>query len=224
MISGVIFDAFGTVVRIGKRTNPYRELLKHGRRQGMSFDPAALHIAMTMNLSFLELALHLGIALSPSKREELTQALELELSCITPFPDALVAIARLKEAGLKVGICSNVANPYVPIVKEIFPDMDGYAFSCELGVMKPNPAIYQAVCNQMEVEPGCYFGNGAGRVLMIGDSRRCDRDGPRLIGIMGFHLDRAGCGPVNNLLQFVELVLDQNRDPRVPSFHSIPPD
>jgi len=211
MISGVIFDAFGTVVRIGKRTNPYRELIRHGRRQGLNLDPTTLHVAMTMNLSFLESASHLGIALSPSKREELTHALELELSSITPFPDALVAISRLQEAGLKVGICSNLANPYVPVVREIFPDLDGYAFSCELGVMKPNPAIYQAVCNQMKVEPGSYFGNGAGRVLMIGDSGRCDRDGPRLIGIMGFHLDRAGCRPVNNLLQFVELLLDQNR-------------
>lgn len=224
MISGVIFDAFGTVVRIGKRTNPYRELIRQGLRQGMSFDPAALHIAMTTNLSFLELASHLGIFLSPSKRDELIQALDVELSSITPFADALGAIQHLKEAGLKVGFCSNVASPYVPIVREIFPDIDGYAFSCELGVMKPNPAIYQAVCNQMKVEPGSYFGNGAGRVLMIGDSGRCDRDGPRLVGIMGFHLDRAGCGPVDNLLQFVELVLDQNRDPRVPSFHSMPPD
>lgn len=224
MISGVIFDAFGTVVRIGKRTNPYRELIRHGRRQGLNLDPTTLHVAMTMNLSFLELASHLGIALSPSKREELTHALELELSSITPFPDALVAIARLKEAGLKIGICSNVASPYVPIVREIFPEMDGYAFSCELGLMKPNPAIYQAICNQMKVESGSYFGNEAGRVLMIGDSKRCDRDGPRLVGIMGCHLDRADSAPVNNLLQFVELVLDQNRDPRVPSFHSITPD
>ncbi|MBD8828549.1 HAD family hydrolase [Pseudomonas sp. CFBP 13602] len=208
MISGVIFDAFGTVVKIGKRTNPYRELLKHGRRQGMSFDPAALHIAMTMNLSFLELASYLSIALSPSKHDKLIQALEVELSSITPFADALVAIQQLKEAGLKVGICSNLASPYVPVVRQFFPDMDGYAFSCELGVMKPNPAIYQTICNQMNIEPGCYFGNGAGRVLMIGDSKRCDRDGPRLVGIMGCHLDRADSGPVNNLLQFVELVLD----------------
>ncbi|PBP46245.1 HAD family hydrolase [Pseudomonas syringae] len=215
MISGVIFDAFGTVVRIGKRTNPYRELIRHGRRQGMSFDPAALHIAMTTNLSFLELASNLGIYLSPSKRDELIQALDVELSSITPFADALGAIQHLKEAGLKVGICSNVASPYVPIVREIFPEMDGYAFSCELGVMKPNPAIYQAICSQMKVEPGSYFGNGAGRVLMIGDSRRCDRDGPRSVGIMGLHLDRARHGRIDNLLQFVELALNRNHDPSI---------
>lgn len=209
MISGVIFDAFGTVVRIGERTNPYRELLKHGRRQGMSFDPAAFHIAMTMNLSFLELASHLGIVLSPSKREELIQALEVELSSITPFADALVAIQQLKEAGLKVGICSNLASPYVPVVRQFFPDMDGYSFSCELGVMKPNPAIYKSVCNQMCVVPGHLFSLETGRVVMIGDSRKCDRDCPRTVGISGLHLDRTGRGQIQDLAQFVKIVIGQ---------------
>ncbi|AIS17171.1 haloacid dehalogenase [Pseudomonas rhizosphaerae] len=209
MISGVIFDAFGTVVRIGERTNPYRELLKHGRRQGMSFDPAAFHIAMTMNLSFLELASHLGIALSPSKREELIQALEVELSSITPFADALVAIQQLKEAGLKVSICSNLATPYVPIVREIFRDMDGYAFSCELGVMKPNRAIYTSVCNQMGVVPGNFFSGETGRVVMIGDSPRCDKEGPRTVGISGLHLDRTGRGQIQDLAQFAKIVIGQ---------------
>lgn len=211
MISGVIFDAFGTVVRIGKRTNPYRELLKHGRRQGISFDPSALHVAMTMNLSFLELASHLGIALSTSKREELIQALELELSSIAPFPEALVAIQHLAEAGLKVGICSNLAGPYVPVVRQIFPDVDGYAFSCELGVMKPDPTIYHTICNQMGIEPGHLLSSTRGRVLMIGDSPRCDRDGPRGIGIMGYRLDRSSAGPIKDLKQFKDMVLDQNR-------------
>ncbi|MBD8755684.1 HAD family hydrolase [Pseudomonas coleopterorum] len=209
MVSGVIFDAFGTVVRIGIRTSPYRELLKHGRRQGMSFDPAALHIAMTTNLSFLELASHLGISLSRSKRDELIQALDVELSSIAPFPDALVAIKQLNEAGLKVGICSNVASPYVPIVRGFFPDMDGYAFSCELGVMKPNPAMYRSICSQMAVEPGYSFDLEAGRIVMIGDSKRCDRDGPRTIGISGFHLGRTEHGQIRNLTQFAQIVINQ---------------
>jgi FMN phosphatase YigB (HAD superfamily) len=209
MISGVIFDAFGTVVQIGKRTNPYRELLKLGRRQGMSFDPAALHIAMTMNLSFLDLVSHLGVALSPSKREELIQALEMELSSIIPFADALVAIQHLKEAGLKVGICSNLASPYVPMVRQTFSDMDGYAFSCELGVMKPNRAIYTSICNQMGVVPGHFFSGETGRIVMIGDSRRCDRDGPRTVGILGLHLDRTGCGQIKDLAQFAKIVIAQ---------------
>lgn len=39
---------------------------------------------------------------------------------------------------------------------------------------------------------------------MIGDSKRCDRDGPRSVGIMGFHLDRTGRGSLNDLVQFAK--------------------
>ena len=61
--------------------------------------------------------------------------------------------------------------------------MDAYAFSCELGVMKPDPAIYRWSCNQLGVEPRATW--------MVGDSMRCDRDGPAAAGIRGFFLERA---------------------------------
>lgn len=35
MISAAVFDAFGTVVRIRRRTNPYGALFREGRRQGV---------------------------------------------------------------------------------------------------------------------------------------------------------------------------------------------
>nr|WP_259469463.1 HAD-IA family hydrolase [Pseudomonas syringae] len=165
---------------------------------------------MTTNLSFDELALRLGIELSSSKREELNRDLDRELSSIECFPDAVEAVSRLQNSGIKVGICSNLTAPYGPVVKSLFPQMGGYAFSYQLGVMKPDPTIYQSICNQMNVEPGHFFMEGAGRVLMIGDSLRCDRDGPRSVGIMGLHLDRKGLGSINDLLQFAELVLGHN--------------
>ncbi|WP_339436338.1 HAD family hydrolase [Pseudomonas sp. EL_65y_Pfl1_R32] len=211
MISAVVFDAFGTIVRIGQRTSPYVALIREGRRQGVAINPGLTGLAMRTSLSFDELASRLGIVLSPSKREELNRALELELSSIEPYPEAVEAVSRLQNAGIKLGICSNLAAPYGSIVRRLFPEMDGYAFSFELGVMKPNPSIYHCVCNQMEVEPGHCFSADMCRVLMIGDSPRCDRDGPRSVGIMGFHLDRRGQGSIKNLQQFVKLVIAHNR-------------
>lgn len=46
---------------------------------------------------------------------------------------------------------------------------------------------------------------------MIGDSKRCDRDGLRSVGIMGFHLDRTGRGSLNDLVQFADLLRDHKR-------------
>jgi FMN phosphatase YigB (HAD superfamily) len=210
VISGVVFDAFGTIVRIGDRSNPYRELMREGRRQGRALSSDHLHLAMTTYLSIEEIASHLGISLTPAKHDELSDALEREVSSIKPYPDAAQAMAQLRDAGVKIGICSNLAAPYGPVVRDIFPEMHGYAFSYELGVMKPDPSIYLSVCEQMGVLPGQYFSGDTGRVMMIGDSRRCDRDGPRATGICGIHLDRTGFGQIRDLVQFVQKVIERN--------------
>lgn len=165
---------------------------------------------MMTNLSFDEFASQLQIVLMPTKRAELNDALKREISSIKPYPDALEAMARLRDAGVKIGICSNLASPYGPVVKDVFPKMHGYAFSYELGVMKPDSRIYLSICEQMGVVPGHYFGSETGRVMMIGDSRRCDRDGPRAAGIVGLHLDRSGNGQINDFVQFAHLIIERN--------------
>lgn len=210
MITAIIFDAFGTIVRINQRTNPYRELIREGRRQGVELKLDSTRIAMTMNLSLDQLASELGISLTASKRDELHQKLGTEISSIESYPDAVEAISLLKSHGIKTGICSNLASPYGSKVREIFPRMDGYAFSFEAGVMKPDLAIYRLICEQMDVEPGHYFSEGSGRVLMIGDSQDCDQDGPRAVGIAGFYLDRTGRGKIHDLMQFAKMVIAQH--------------
>ncbi len=77
--------------------------------------------------------------------------------------------------------------------------------------MKPDPLIYQAVCNQFGFGPADPFSE-QGRVVMIGDSQRCDRDGPRVVGVMGYCLERHGGGAIRDLSQFADLVLDHNRN------------
>lgn len=209
MISAVVFDAFGTIVRINHRTNPYRELIREGRRQGVGLKPDSIRIAMTMNLPLDELASEFGVSLTASKRDELHRKLDTEISSIESYPDAVEAISLLKSHGIKTGICSNLARPYGHKVREIFAHMDGYAFSFEAGVMKPDPSIYRLVCDQMGVTPGHYFNDRTGRVLMIGDSQSCDRDGPRVVGVTGFHLDRIGRGKIYDLAQFAEMVISE---------------
>ncbi|HGY9635389.1 hypothetical protein [Pseudomonas sp. NMI4491_12] len=71
--------------------------------------------------------------------------------------------------------------------------------------------MYRAVCRDLGVVPGHLFGDAA-QVAMIGDSPHCDRDGPRSVGIKGFHLDRSGTGAIRNLVQFAELVVAQSTE------------
>jgi FMN phosphatase YigB (HAD superfamily) len=206
MISAVILDAFGTAVRIRQRTNPYGALFREGRRQGVALTPNCPHFVMTANLTFDQVAEHLGIELSPSKRAEMNAALGKELASVEPYPDALDAIAKLQEAGVIIGICSNLAQPFGSVVRKAFPHVQCHAFSYELGIMKPTPEIYLALCREMGVEAG--HGNAdKGRVVMIGDSRKCDRDGPKGLGIMGYHLDRSDLGQISDLTQFANQLI-----------------
>lgn len=206
MISAAVFDAFGTIVRIRQRTNPYGALFREGRRQGVVLAPNSTHFAMTANVTFDQVADHLSIELTPSKRAELNDALGKEVGSIEPYPDAIEAIAKFQEAGVMIGICSNLAQPFGPVIRKAFPHVQCHTFSYELGVMKPTPEIYLAVCREMGVEPG-YRDDEKGRVVMIGDSRKCDRDGPAGVGIMGYHLDRSGLGPISDLMQFANRVI-----------------
>lgn len=214
MISAVVFDAFGTVARISKRTNPFGALLKEGRRQGLALAPDSTRSVMTANLSLDQVADHLGIELSPLKRAELNDLLGQELSCVEPYPDALAAIECLQEAGVVIGICSNLAQPYGPVIRKAFPHVQCHAFSYELGVMKPEPSIYLAMCREMGLETRYAEPENAqarSGVVMIGDSRKCDRDGPKTVGIEGYYLDRSGMGQISDLMQFADMIIDHNQ-------------
>lgn len=46
---------------------------------------------------------------------------------------------------------------------------------------------------------------------MVGDTVRCDRDGPAAIGMAGFHLNRQGRGDVRNLVECAERVLNAGK-------------
>lgn len=72
--------------------------------------------------------------------------------------------------------------------------------------MKPDPAMYQSACAMMGVVLGKAFEAGAARVVMIGDSKKCDEVGPRSYGISGHHLDRKGAGRFGDLFTFSQAI------------------
>lgn len=204
----VIFDAFGTVVRIRRRTSPYRLLLREGIKQGRHPHPGDAHHIMTLNLDLQGVAEHLGIYPSQSRMNEIATALQAELDSIEAYPDAIKAIAMLQERGFALGICSNLAKPYGVAVKRLFPSMDAYAFSFEVGVAKPDPRIYKALLEIIDAQSKQSAGASVPGVWMIGDSARCDRDGARAVGIEGHYLDRSGASPIQDLVQFADLILE----------------
>lgn len=114
----------------------------------------------------------------------------------------LECVRLLQAHGIRVGFCSNLAFPYGQAIRRYYPDLDAYLFSSELGVMKPDAKIYQRACKQLDVEPQ--------HACMIGDSQRCDRDGPTVFGVEGVYLDRSGgAGDYSELVSFANDLLNR---------------
>lgn len=201
----VLFDAFGTLVCIPKATHPYRQILKEGIRQGRKPRPDDLHHIMARALSLTDAAKQFGIKIPADRMAEIQGALEAELDSIEAFEDGIRAVERLQAAGIKIAIASNLAAPYAAPVRRLYPTMDAYGFSFAVGALKPQPFLYRATCELLgtKTSDAC----GESDVLMIGDSEKCDRNGPMAVGIRGFLLNRNGGKDFANLDEFADAVL-----------------
>ena len=84
-------------------------------------------------------------------------------------PDILPVLAALRARGLKLGIISNCFSEEAAVLRQsIFaPQFDAMCLSYELGVMKPDPAIYRHCMKMLDVAPDeCLFiGDGGSREL-----------------------------------------------------------
>ena len=138
---------------------------------------------------------------------DIQRDLDADLSGIRAFDDGLQAVGRLQAQGIKVGIASNLASPYAQPVRRLYPAIDAFGFSFALGAMKPHAFMYRATCELLGVGIEDVAKN---HVVMIGDSEKCDRDGPCAAGIRGFVLNRHGGGDFISLTEFADMVLSRN--------------
>ena len=84
---------------------------------------------------------------------------------LVPRPDALETLGELRRRGHRLGLIS-VCSQDVPDVWDETPlagMLDETVFSCDVGISKPDPRIYEIACERLEVEPAeCLFvGDGA---------------------------------------------------------------
>jgi FMN phosphatase YigB (HAD superfamily) len=198
-VSAVIFDAFGTLMKIREGTHPYRQVLKLGIEQGRRPRSSDATDLLTNSLDLKEAAHFFGIKIEPDLMNRLEAGLSKDLANIEAFADGLSAVTALLRAGVKVAVCSNLAKPYAAAVERLYPHLDGYSYSFSVGATKPSPEIYLHVTGLISTPPQ--------EVWMIGDSLLCDCDGPARFGMKGFHLDRSGRGTIATLTQFANEVL-----------------
>lgn len=128
-IKFILFDAFGTLLRIPNGRHPYRQILKEGIRQGRRPQPDDLRHILTRNLSIADAAELFGINIQPQQMADIQGDLEADLNSIMAFEDGLQAVERAQAAGIRVAVASNLAAPYADPVRRLYPTVDAYGFT-----------------------------------------------------------------------------------------------
>jgi HAD superfamily hydrolase (TIGR01549 family) len=96
-------------------------------------------------------------------------------------PEAYEVMEALRGRGLKLGLVSNycslpsVVRRHAARESELLQLVDASIFSCEIGLRKPHPRIYQAVLERLNVAPEA--------VVFVGDRLREDVMGPKALGM-----------------------------------------
>jgi putative hydrolase of the HAD superfamily len=71
-------------------------------------------------------------------------------------PAMIAWIPRIKDAGFRLGILSNMGFGVLDYMRPRFPwlaQFDHLTFSCDLGIVKPDPAIYLYTVKKLGVAP-----------------------------------------------------------------------
>ena len=182
-IRAVVFDAFGTLVHLGERRYPFRVLQTLLHAAGHIKQPTDAARIMTNDVGLAGTAAMFGVQLSVTDLAPIERDLQAELETVRLFPESAGVLEELAARGLKLGLCSNLAAPYALPIRLLLPmTLDAYAWSFEVGALKPQPAIYADVCRQLGCEPS--------EVLMVGDTPEADLHGPRQFGMRSLLLRR----------------------------------
>lgn len=205
-VDAVLLDALGTLVALEPPGPLLRgELAARGRAVSLAEADAAMAREMAFyrakharavdaaGLAGLraDCARVLDEALPPAARG-LPDLLDVLMASLrfSAYPDAAPALRALRGRGVRLVVCSNwdVSLHEVLSRTGLAPLVDGVVTSAELGVAKPDPAIFGEA---LEVAGGVR----PERALHVGDDPDADLAGARGAGLEALLLDRSGRAP-----------------------------
>jgi putative hydrolase of the HAD superfamily len=165
-VKAVIFDLFGTLVdgfatsasgyqekfsaALGVDHEAFTQLWREitGRRTVGDFQ--------TVEDSIKHVCDRMGVTVSAEQRAKAVEIrLELTRRALTPRSDAISTVARLKRAGLKIGLLSNCSIE-IPMIwpETAFAEFfDSTIFSSRERIKKPDPRIYKLICDRLAMLP-----------------------------------------------------------------------
>lgn len=105
---------------------------------------------------------------------------------LVPRPDAIPTLEALRARGHRLGLIT-VCSTDVADLWESSPFaglFDATVFSCEVGISKPDPRIYEICCDLLEVRPD--------ECLFVGDGANDELPGAERVGMTAVQLRAPG--------------------------------
>lgn len=180
MIRAVVFDLYNTLVRGGgsRRETVYLDMartLDVDQQAFVNLFKETTNQRMRGELGTIEETMRtLAYQLGGSPDENAVRLTVLTWQrfhhrILWPGHSVITTLDDLRERGLRLGLLTNCSQetviqwPSQPMAARF----DATVFSCEVGMLKPEPAIYEAVCAKLGVEPSecAYVGDGADNEL-----------------------------------------------------------
>ena len=121
-----------------------------------------------------------------------------------PYPDSVPVLEELRRRGVRTAVVSNVGFDLRAVFAGHGLDrlVDAFVLSYEVGVMKPDPAIFTAALTALDVTPQ--------DALMVGDNWRAD-GGALELGIRTLLLPYSGPGTDHGLRAVLDLAPGSSR-------------
>lgn len=209
----VLLDALGTLLRL-EPPAPAPALRRELAARGVEVDEATAEAAMSAEIVYYRahnlegrdraaladlrrrcaevLAQALGVSASAAVHDALLASLRFRA-----YPDVPSALDRLRGAGLRLVVVSNWDVSLHDRLAEtgIAERVDGAVASAELGVGKPDPAIFRHALTLAGVAPG--------EAIHVGDSPVADVEGARAAGIEPVLMVRDGAPPQEGAVRVV---------------------
>lgn len=192
-IRAVLFDVYGTLVELPRPSAPYRQLIRKAR-----INPKfGAREVMCRSINLAEAVELFDVQMPKAELATLEQHLHEELAGARLYPEVRTVLATLRKRRYRIGLCSNLAQPYVaPVVRLIGSAVDSATWSCVAGAMKPSPLMYSLAAKSLKVD--------LESILMVGDSYIADVAGPREAGCRALHLGRTGGGDITTLSELLD--------------------
>ena len=196
MIRAVIFDLYDTLIYL---TNTVVQQTRHELAMRAGVDPDAWAPLWRANvvdrmlgrLGSLEdeirtMLRQLGTDPSPELVAELA---ELEIDgwarAVNFYPETRPVLSALRQRGLKLGLISNCSADAGATVARtgLAASFDSVVLSCEVGLAKPDPAIYQHACQTLGVIPS--------ESMFVADGAFGELDAARALGMRAVKVEQA---------------------------------